>query len=233
VSEQLPLRLWSVVVGSQAFGVAHDGSDYDVFACYVAPTTGILSGAVKQGGCHVSEGVMLGRKMDLQVHELSRWVDGAMDENLNYMLGLFSPIPLEDPNGLLAELRDIVSSYPSTAILASTLGMARSNFKKFERHMASGDERRAQKNLRTSMRSLKFAKRFIYGVRRSDLFMVDIADRTRTFTLDDVRREMETLEEVAERSGLPARADSTPFLAFQLKVRMAELEGNLKGLMLI
>ena|SRR5208282_4003928 len=222
------MKLWDVLVGSHAFGVSHPGSDYDYFSCYIADSADILSGRVHiggtNGGCHVSEGVATdGKKFDRQNHELWRWVDGAMNENLNYMIGLFSPLPVEDRYGFLAELRTLVSKNRTTSIVASTLGMARSNLRKMEMHNTSGDEARAIKNLRTSIRAIWFAERFIEGAQGAELFhnapyVKNIPTGGLLSTLKD---EVEILEERADRSSLPSHPDAEPFHEFQLRVRMA------------
>jgi predicted nucleotidyltransferase len=218
--------LWNALVGSRAFGVSHAGSDYDYFSCYAIDTFDLLSGRVKVGGCHVSEDhAKYGTKVDVQSHELSRWVEGAMEENLNYMIGLFSPYPLSDNFGFLAELREIVSRNPTRGIVSSALGMARSNIKKFNRHNASDDETRTLKNLRTSMRTLRFAERFISGRRGAALFAVD-SEISQGVTEDELLFEMETLEEIADRSSLPSHPDTKPFHEFQLRVRLGVLRGD-------
>ena len=98
-------------------------------------TEDLLSGRVAAGGCHVSEQVWEDdvTKMDVQSHEISRWVDGALKGNLNYMIGILSPLPLDDPRGFLLELRRLVESNPSTAMVPSTLGIARSTSRRWRR----------------------------------------------------------------------------------------------------
>jgi len=221
--------LWSTRVGSHAFGTNHAGSDFDNFDCYAIDTYDLLSGRVASGGCHVSESATAdGVKVDIQNHEVARWVDGAREENLNYMIGLFSPVVLDDPYGLLAELREIVSANPSTAIVPSTLGMARSNLKKWAMHNASGDEARAIKNLRTSIRAIWFARRFIEGLRGTDLFqnMHDLKTIPTPDLPEYLRFEMELLEENAVRSGLPSHPDAKPFQEYLLRVRLGILCGD-------
>jgi predicted nucleotidyltransferase len=224
-----PVKLWNVLVGSHAFGANHAGSDYDYFGCYVIDSFDLLSGRIKVGGCHVNEGIAAdGKKVDRQNHELSRWVDGAMEENLNYMIGLFSPYPVEDPYGFLAQLRELVSMNRTTGILASALGMARSNLKKMEMHNASGDEGRALKNLRSSIRALWFARRFVQGVHRVRLFddMMAVRDIPTGELLETLKLTMEMLEEDADRSSLPSKADAEPFYDFQLNIRLNAMRGN-------
>lgn len=219
-------KLWRVLVGSHAWGLAHEGSDYDYFACYVIDSNDLLSGRNSVGGCHVSSGIGEdGVKWDLQSHELSRWVEGAVSENLNYMIGLFSPLPLEDPYGLLAELRGLVSAQRTTAIIPSTLGMARSNLKKFDSHMDSGDARRAYKNLRSSIRSIWFARRFLEGIPSSKLFdyMAPVRDIPDEKLMENLKLYMELLEEDSERSELPSRPDAEPFHDYEYRIRRAAL----------
>jgi predicted nucleotidyltransferase len=225
-----PIRLWDVLVGSHAFGTNHAGSDYDYFSCYVADTRDVLAGRVSVGGCHVSEGVSAdGKKVDRQNHELSRWIDGAMEENLNYMIGLFSPLPIEDPYGFLAKLRSLVSKDRTTAIVPSTLGVGRSNLRKFESHVEAGDEARALKNLRTSIRALWFARRFIQGVPDVKLFdnMMSVRDIPTTELLPNLKLTMELLEEDADRSSLPSHPDAKPFHELQLRIRLGVLRGDI------
>lgn len=238
--------LWRVIVGSHAFGtnrgperdpstgaIVREGSDFDEFACYAIDSFDLLSGAVAVGGCHVSEGKTAdGVKVDLQNHELSRWTNGAIEENLNYMIGLFSPLPIEDPYGFLAELRELVSQNPTTAIAASTLGMARSNLKKHDRHLSSGDDARGIKNLRTSICAIWFARRFIEGVRGCDLFhhMTDVRDIPVAELRDYLKRDVELLEETAERSGLPSHClNREAFYSLQLHIRLRMLSRNLRA----
>jgi predicted nucleotidyltransferase len=227
-----PLKLWRSLVGSHAFGMNHAGSDYDFFDCYVVDSRDILSGHVHiggdTGGCHVSQFVYEGVKADVQSHELWRWVDGARNENPNYMIGLFSPFA-DDPDGLLRDLRSIVDAHRSLAIVAPTLGMGRSNLKKFASHIESGDDRRALKNLRTSIRFIWFAKRFIDGVRAEHLLadMRDVRNIPDDELLTRLKLEMELLEEMAERSSLPPRADPLPFEQFTLVIRLKVLSGEI------
>jgi predicted nucleotidyltransferase len=224
------ILLWRSLVGSHAFGTNHAGSDYDVFSCYVVDSDDLLAGRVGTGNCHVSEGVWSDgkTKMDVQSHELSRWLDGALSGNLNYTIGILSPIVLEDPYGFLRALRRIVEERPTTALLASTLGMARSNLKKFEMHERSGDDRRALKNLRTSIRSIWFARRFIEGARGLALFdgMLAVNSIPDDMLFDQLKLEMALLEELAERSSLPSHGDPEPYRQLEWLIRYSMLSAK-------
>ena len=99
-----------------------------------------------------------------------------------------------------------------------------------EAHLKSGDDRRAVKNMKTSLRSIALARRFIHGVRGSDLFLpleglnvplVDLQAR-----LVD---EMQLLEEDAERSGLPSLPDPEPFRNYILRIRLRYLRSVSDG----
>ena len=217
---------WSVEVGSFAWRMDHPGSDHDLFNCYITPTVDILAGRCAPGGCHVGHDDT--SNTDVQSHEMQRWVDGALTGNLNYVVGLVSPIVYTDPYGLLRELREILLAHPSRAIVPSTIGMAKSSLEKIRRHRVSGDTRRAWKNVTTALRSLRFARRLL-ETGEPWLEPISVFDCAEDLDLgvDRVNRELDDLVAMNGQlsESLPARPADAAFREYLLNVRLQELQG--------
>jgi predicted nucleotidyltransferase len=210
--------LWSVEVGSFIWKMNHAGSDHDLFECYIVPTEDILAGRVAPGGCHVTHT----KEQDSQRHEIQRWVQETAKGNFNYVTGVLSPIVYSDV-GWLAHLRTILLANPSTAIKNSVIGLANSGIAKADKHIEAGDERRAWKNLRTAMRSMRFAEKLVQvNEPHFDPFQFEAG-----VSLQDaqkiVEKEIAVVESVVAASRYPERPGKEPFERYLLEVRKVYL----------
>jgi predicted nucleotidyltransferase len=229
-------QLWATEIGSHLWKMNHPGSDHDMFSCYAAETVDILSGAVEPGGCHVSKDTIPGtdETVDIQSHEVQRWVDGVRNGNVNYVVGVLSDIvyPFLCEGGWLGQLRTVLMENPSRALVPSTLGLARSSIHKSHNRANAEDSRRARKNLRTAMRTLRFTTTFL----RDAVYKFEpVTDMSDDMSLADmermVRDAMLALEELDERMSvsLPRLSSAVPFQNFLLRLRLAMLKEEWQG----
>ncbi len=152
--------LWETNVGSHAWKMNHPGSDLDLFRCYVASSRDILSGAVAPGGTHFNHG----EEVDVQSHEIGAWVEQLLKMNLNYLIGLFSPIVLKErPNWpgptYLEELREIVRANLSRQAYFSIHGMIVKNKRKYLDGQADPPQKKINQGCRAAVMGIRLLSR--------------------------------------------------------------------------
>jgi len=140
--------LYVASVGSQLWHMARPDSDIDYFAIYQAKSTDILLGK----NCMESHHTLKGDD-DVQSHELGQTVASLTQCNLNFLIGLFSPLTIK-PWDELDALRYLAKQNLSRACYKSIHGMAVGNFNKY---IKTGKETGApaQKRMNTICRSIQ------------------------------------------------------------------------------
>ena len=201
--------LWHTNVGSHMWRMDRPDSDIDVFEAYIVPTRDILRGISRQNShCSQTE------KIDTAKHEIGKVVEMLISGNINFVLGVISPIILND-SPELQELRDIYRANLSKNIYNSVHGMALHNYKKY---FETGKDP-SWKKLAQVLRLLRFGERILrYGDIRFEPVSVDEILVPRV-----IESKIADLERYYDDSPLPKRPDEGPYRDYLEKLRRAEL----------
>jgi hypothetical protein len=165
---------------------------------------------------------VLGKKFDLSVHEAGKVVNMLVKGNVNFVWFVLSPktylstLEFED-------LKKLVEGNLSKNIYHSINGMAVSSIKKYFKGKDITKDEKLQKRAKIVLRTLRFGISLI----RDGLIRFAPAPAG-PVTLDEIKETMDVLGHAYECSKLPDTVDEKPFRDWLLKVRMAELHGQLR-----
>ncbi len=120
--------LFKTVVGAHIWSIQHEGSDPDVFECYQTPTIDLLRG---EGGIRSFFEPKQEGNRDIAKHELQTVVNQLLKGNLNFVLGVMSPI-VEQTSPVHKELIDLFKKHPPRNLYHSCRGMAVHNVKLYQ-----------------------------------------------------------------------------------------------------
>jgi hypothetical protein len=211
-------ELWVTNVGSHLWHMEHEGSDLDLFRCYVTPTEDILSGKTAPGGTHFSQTGEGAERVDLQSHEVGAWVEQLLKMNPNYLFGLLSPLAVRElRERYRRELRRIIEDGLSRQLYFPVRGLILSNQRKYITNGVDPSERRINKLLRVGRWGC-WALRFASPLR---------FDPYEGGKPDDVDVMLAGLKEAYEQSPLPERVTEKTVRAARmwlLQVRLAEMD---------
>lgn len=218
------LPLWRTIVGSHVWGMNHPGSDTDYFDCYAVDTRALLRGEVHGGevpghGAHFHAGGPGGE--DVQNHEVGKWVVECLKSNFNYIVGVFSPLVVSDPFGLLGGpdgFRSICNVGRAKNIYPSLNGMVRHNLALYRKHGLDGSN--WDKKLAACLRALQFGIRWMN--REPVRFLPPWGAVSETAVLDA----LDVFKATTDHSTLPERPiNEDAYRDFLYRVRMARLSG--------
>lgn len=203
-------NFFTTEVGSTIWQMRHAGSDTDLFRVYVASTEEILKGTANTRSKFIQE-----NDIDIALHELGKVTEQLLKGNLNFLVGVMSPIVVEAHNPLmLHELRGIVIDNISKNCYHSIHGLAVHNYKKYIESGKDNSERRCNKILRvlqfgmTLLNTGKFEfKPFSGGVDY------------------EIEEWIEILDDAYKSSTLPEKPNESAYRAWLYKIRLYEWEG--------
>ncbi len=150
-----------VVIGSHIWGMNHENSDLDSMAIVQEDTTKILRREGKwQTQSYFRSETDHGYPVDIHVHEIGRTMDFLLKSNINFLVGVLSPIVVHESFGF-SDLRKVVEENPAKNVYDSIHGMAVQNMARYagikrgtfytaileELHYTPIDERRCGKML--------------------------------------------------------------------------------------
>jgi predicted nucleotidyltransferase len=140
--------IYETVIGSHMWGMNRQDSDMDIFRIYKEPLYDIIDGTAKYESRHtLSED----GKMDYTTHEIRHVINQLLKGNINFYLGVLSPMRNKD-NELMELLRTLIWTNPPKNIYHSIRGMAIGNYKKY---IESGEDT-TEKKCNQICRILKF-----------------------------------------------------------------------------
>jgi hypothetical protein len=186
----------------------HEGSDYDYFICYVASSKDILLGtknATKSEFINYDE-----KDVDESWHEIGTLVDGLIDGNWNYLLGVLA-IKIyggEDYEWLL----DFVKNHPAKNFYHAINGMALQNYKKYIVNGKDASPERIKKIVRTIEFGIKYLKD---GT-------IDFRPGIET-TPEGILKDLDDLEKAYDSSSLPLSIPEKELKEWMLKIRLKNL----------
>jgi len=120
--------LFKTVTGAHIWSMEHKGSDTDVFECYQTPTLDLLRGT---GGIRSFFEPHKESNRDIARHEIQTVVNQLLKGNLNFVIGVMSPI-VEQTSPVHKELVDLFTKHPPRNLYHSCRGMAVHNVKLYQ-----------------------------------------------------------------------------------------------------
>jgi len=136
--------LFTTLVGSHLWHMNDEDSDRDLFRVYVASTEGILRGTVDTKSKFVQEG----DDVDIAVHEVGTVVSQLLKGNVNFLIGVMSPILVSEHkcvDSFLYDLQAIVRRTISKNCYRSIRGLGKHNYIKYIVSGKDDSERRCNK----------------------------------------------------------------------------------------
>ena len=197
--------LWESNIGSHIWGMNTPKSDLDLFQVYVRPTREILIGrAVKSKFLQDKE-----KNVDYAIHEIGEVVNQVSKGNINFVIGLTSPI-INQATHWFYELYGTFVHNKSKNIFHSIRGMAISNYKKFiESNLDTSEKKK-----KTIMRIVEFGIRFLLD--KEIDYRPPMRDVSVASCFDDA---IQTLEGAYEISSLPTSPDTRIYDEFLARLR--------------
>jgi predicted nucleotidyltransferase len=121
--------IFESVIGSHMWTMDDEQSDIDIFRVVVAPTVDIALNSTNLKSKH-TEYKLGWQKLDYAEHEIGVVVQQLIKNNLNFILGLFSPLVLftTDP---IRTLKQAARKALSKRMFHSINGMAKHNYRKY------------------------------------------------------------------------------------------------------
>lgn len=179
------------VIGSTAWGMNRPESDLDLFGVVIDPIDRVLFDGPRGGKFNVvnEEG---GGRIDLTLHELSKFVRFVHDGNPNFVLAAASPIYVANEFGEL--MRRYLLEHRNDNIIRKAINMGYSVLRSVERGKFEITD------VPKITRMLVFARRWVEGKSPEELFS---PEDTIGMGIEGLKREIERLEgiEIDPRSG--------------------------------
>lgn len=197
------VTIFETVVGSHIWSMATQDSDTDIFRAYAEPTTAILKGTATKKSKFIRE-----NGKDVSVHEVEKVVEQLLKGNMNFLIGVLSPIVMFD-SGYLRELRRITLHNLSKNCFYSIYGMAKANYKKYIECGIDTSERRCNKICRVLVWGINILR---YGKVEFKPFHGG--------TPRKILELMDELQRAYNESTLPEKPDERPFREWLLKLRL-------------
>lgn len=202
--------LWKTNVGSHMWGMNRPDSDVDIFEAYSVPTKSILRGRARQNS-HNSK--IDGN--DIAKHEVEKVMEMLIKGNLNFVLGVMSPIIIQDSHELQL-IRSIFKQNLSKNIYHSIHGMAVHNYQKyFEK-----EKDVTWKKLAQVLRLLNFGNTLLL---EEKVEFKAIPWET-TIHIDEIRQKILDLDRAYGESNLPGAPDEELYRDWLEVIRMNDLK---------
>ena len=144
--------LFKTVTGAHIWHMEHEGSDTDVFECYQTPTSELLKG---EGGIRSFFEPHKESNRDIARHEIQTVVNQLLKGNLNFVIGVMSPI-VEYTTPVHKELVYLFEKHPPKNVYHSTRGMAVHNVKLYYKELDN-----LPKKVNTILRILNFGINYL------------------------------------------------------------------------
>ena len=205
--------LFETVVGSHIWKMNHEGSDLDLFRCYISDTKDILLGKVPKNTFEQPTSIV-----DLQVSEIGAVISQLMHCNFNYLIAIHSPIVMFDNGNVLAKLRELSFKSLSKEAYNSIFGMCTQNYKKYIETGKDISEKRCNAIARTA----KFGYNLL--VNKKIVF-----EGVSGFTPEKLSTAIEALTFAKDNSTLPDKCPEEVKEEFEellIKLRISDLNGK-------
>lgn len=198
--------LFSTIIGSHVWDMNTKMSDTDIFEAYVAPTKDILKGIANTKSNSIQQG-----GNDIVQHEIGKILDQLLKGNVNFIIGVMSPLSITGRKIYRQELMDIVATHMAKNCYYSIHDMAQHNHKKYIESEKDTSERRCNKILRV----LKFGQRMLMG--EGFLF-----EKVEAGTPEQTTMQIKRLDAALDILTLPEKPYEEPFRDWLYQVRLDE-----------
>lgn len=131
-------------IGSHIWAMNNRWSDEDYFVIYSEPVRNILDGTATFKSDFVQ---LLDKSKDTHYHEISHVIDQLLVGNMNYVIGMLSPIIVERTDWFM-KLRKLTRQFLSKQTFYSINGMAEGNYVKYVLKGEDASERKCNQILR-------------------------------------------------------------------------------------
>ena len=206
--------LFETVIGSHIWKMNHEGSDLDLFRCYISDTKDILLGKVPQNTFDQAI-----PNVDVQISEIGTVISQLMHCNFNYLVAIHSPIVMFDNSSVLAKLRELSLKGLSKEAYYSIFGMCMQNYKKYIETGKDVSEKRCNAIARTA----KFGYNLLAN--RTIVF-----EGVSGFTPEKLSAAIEELTVAKENSTLPEKCPAgikRKFEELLIELRISDLKNTL------
>lgn len=201
-------------IGSHIWSMNRDDSDIDLFKVFVVPTEDILKNIANTRSKFIQE-----NNTDISLHEISVVVEQILKGNVNFLIGVMSPIIIETSEWH-TKLKQIVVENISKNCYHSIHGLAIHNYKKYIEPGKDDSEKRCNKILRV----LQFGKEILdtrpLVINGRMVFNVKFEFKSvSNGTPDDILAWIDMLNDAYKYSQLPEKSNEEPFRQFLLEIR--------------
>jgi len=205
-------NFFTAEIGSTIWNMRHAKSDTDLFRVYVASTEEILKGTANTRSKFTQKD-----NVDIAIHEIGKVVDMLTKGNLNFLIGVMSPLTVsiaEPPlTSFYFKLRDIVKENISKNCYHSIHGLAVHNYKKYIENGKDDSERRCNKILRV----------LVFGKTLLDTGKLEFKP-FKEGVHDDIEAWIYQLDEAYKYSLLPEKPDEKTYRDWLYEIRRYEWE---------
>ena len=130
--------IFETVIGSHLWKMNDKDSDIDMFQVYVAPTEDILKGVGNLKSKHSFEETEsnslynhpYNSTIDIMSHEIGKVIDQLIKGNINFLIGVLSPMVVK-PSPWLEKLRKLIVDNKNKLCYHSIKGLATHNYEKY------------------------------------------------------------------------------------------------------
>lgn len=204
--------LFKTLVGSRLWKMERPDSDYDYFIGYMIPTEEYLVGKRQENSQKIE------KKEDVSMHEIGNIVDGLLNGNINFFIGVLG-IEIESKPEFL-ELKNIVKKYKAKNIYNSVHGLAVNNYKKY----IEGKEKHDEKRVKTILRTIELGINYF----DTGLFVFEKPKYFDTMPAKDLAKLIDTkvkeLEDKYKLSFYPEKLPEKELKEWLLKTRLKYLD---------
>jgi len=201
--------LFKTVTGAHIWSMEHKGSDTDIFECYQTPTLDLLRGT---GGIRSFFEPHKESNRDIARHEIQTVVNQLLKGNLNFVIGVMSPI-VEQTSPVHKELVDLFTKHPPRNLYHSCRGMAVHNVKLYQDEL---DFRPKKVNM-----ILRLLRMGISYLNTGNLFFEPYKGNR-----SEIDPLLKSLDEAYKISTLEERLPEDVLRGILLNARLEDLEGN-------
>jgi hypothetical protein len=205
--------LFETVIGSHIWKMNHEGSDLDIFRCYMGDTRDILLGKVPKNTFDQSI-----PNVDVQITEIGAVISQLIYNNLNYLIAIHSPIVRFDNGNVLVKLRELSLKGLSKEAYNSIFGMCMQNYKKYIETGKDISEKRCNTIARTA--------RFGYNLLANKTI---VFEGVSGFTPQKLSAAFQELTVAKENSTLPEKCPAEIKEEFEdllIKLRISDINGK-------
>ena len=206
------LELFATDFGSHMWNMQKPGSDYDIAKIYVMDSREMFLGNIPKG----KNIIKMNDNQDIAFRELGAFIKLLIDNNINAIWEVMSPLVINQYKDALKELKIILEDNISRNIYKSLEGMARHNIDHI-RKLASTDSTKYYKKLNIVARSLKFGISILSN--RKFIFA-----KTDVKSLVEVLAIKKELTEAYQASTLPEESDPDQFHDYLIKWRLHKIK---------